>query len=106
MGINLRPWRKPNDVFSVCKRHPEEQDVQNGLALTPGQMQEMTNRGIPIAPQNLGVTYEEGSADLKNYEVSPEYIRGVDIGELWELRESTNKRFKDKLKDVKPEGAE
>ena len=103
--LNVRPARRPRPHLSCPKRHEDEQEVQNGLALTPAQMLDMTEKRIPITPQNLGLTYEE-AVDVKNFEVSPEYRRGVDIGDLWELREHTNKRFEDAIKNVKPEGAE
>lgn len=105
MGINIRTWKKPVLRPSRPRRRADETDVQNGLALTPAQLETMTRKGIPIAPQNLGLTYED-AVDVKSFDVPPEHIRGVDIGELWEMRESTNKRFKDKIKNVKPEGAE
>lgn len=100
--------KKHRSPLSRPRRHENEEVVKSGLALTPTEMDKMVKNGIPITPQNLGLTYEEGY-DKQNFDVSPEYRRGADIGELWEKQQSVNKRFRDsvnKLKVEQSKGAE
>lgn len=73
------------DRFSIIKRHFGEQEVENGLAMTPAQMFDMAQRGLPITTQNLGVTYDEGYSNL-DFTPPAEYRRGVDLGDLYEMR--------------------
>lgn len=95
--LKINSNRKHITIVSRPRRQADEQVVQNGLALTPAQMDDMVKHNIPIAPQNLGLSYDDGVSSL-NFETPPEYVRGVDIGELWELGQGTNRRFKDALK--------
>lgn len=52
-------------VFAHCVRHEGEQDVQSGLAMTPSQMYDMAQKGLPITTRNLGVTYDEGYSEFQ-----------------------------------------
>lgn len=84
------PIRIKNTVL-----HAEEPIVQNGLAVTPSQMLEMTERGIPITPQNLGLIYDEGVSKL-DFEPPMEFRRGVDICDMWEHRENMKSKVRSK----------
>lgn len=75
-------------------RHGNDQPVQGGLCVTPAQMLEMTRRGIPITPQNLGLVYQEGVSKL-DFEPPLEYQRGVDIGTMWEAKQDMRRKFRD-----------
>lgn len=68
--------------FSRCKRKSYETPVQNGLGLTPKQMAELTNKGIPISANNLGLSYQDGVQD-SDFTVPMEHTRGVDLADLW-----------------------
>lgn len=83
--------------FSRPSYRPYETPVQSGLAISPSDMLEMTKRGIPITPQNLGLSYDEGYNDL-DFNPPIEYQRGIDIGTLWEERQSAKSRIKDGMK--------
>lgn len=72
--------------IKYCKLEEYEEQVQNGLALTPAQMMDLTNRGVPISPANLGVEYYEG-VSVSDFEVPMEHRRGVDIADMWEHRQ-------------------
>lgn len=85
-----RPYHK---IFT--KLHDNEQVVQNGLAVTPSQMLELTNRGIPISPSNLGLEFIEGVSP-SDFSVGMEYQRGVDIADMWEHRQSMRKKLSSK----------
>lgn len=83
-------------AFAQCKRKNNERVVQNDLAVTPTQMADLASKGVPIAPQNLGLGYQEGVSNL-DYQPPLEHIRGIDIAELWESRE----QVKDKVRNAK-----
>lgn len=81
------------DRFSRPRRRPDEEPVRNGLAVTPSQMIELTERNIPISAQNLGLTYDEGYSKL-DFDVPSEYVRGVDISDLWEGQQAVKDKFR------------
>lgn len=89
--------RKNRDRFAHCVRHDGEQEVQSGLALTPSQMMEMAQRGLPITTQNLGVTYDEGYSNL-DFTPPLEHQRGIDIGDLYEARMDAKSKLR-RLRD-------
>lgn len=80
-------------------RHGDDAPVQNGLACTPANLLEMTSRGIPIAPANLGLLYQEGVGKL-DYTPPLEYQRGVDIGVLWEAKQASRKKLREALSKI------
>lgn len=77
--------RRNRNRFAHCVRHDGETEVINGQAMTPSQMFDMAQKGLPITTQNLGVTYDEGYSNL-DFNPPLEYRRGVDIGDLYEAR--------------------
>lgn len=83
-----RPTKLKNTVLQ-----DDEPIVQNGLAVTPRDMLNMTLNGIPISPSNLGLQFDEGYSKL-DFEPPLHTQRGVDISDMWEQRED----FKGKLK--------
>lgn len=87
---NFRPVRFKNTVHL-----PDEPIVQNGLAVTPRNMLDMSNNGIPITPNNLALQYNEGVSKL-DFDVPMDYQRGVDICDMWEHREDFKNRMKSK----------
>lgn len=82
--------------FSRPKTGLYEQKVQRDLAVTPSQMQELARQGIPISTQNLGLGYQDGVSTL-DFTPPPEYQRGVDMNDLWNLRND----IKGKVRRVK-----
>lgn len=83
-------------AFCNCKRKIDEPVVQNGLAVTPAQMADLAAHGVPITPQNLGLGYQEGVSRL-DYEPPLEYQRGIDMADLWDIRQNV----KDKVRNAK-----
>lgn len=85
---------KSRDIFSKPRRLENEEQVQSGLALTPSEMMEMANKGVPITPQNFdGLQYDEGYSKL-DFDVPIEYRRGIDIGDCWEAEMDAKARLK------------
>lgn len=86
--------------YSICKRKIYEKPVQNGLAVTPAQMAELTAKGVPITASNLGMVFDDGVSKL-DYDVPPEHTRGVDINDLWNLKQDIRKKLRKGLAGYK-----
>lgn len=68
-----------------------ELTVRNGLAVTPSQMMDMTQRGISISNSNLD--YLEGTPN-PSATVPIEQSRGVDVNDVWQASQTAKKRLK------------
>lgn len=87
-------------VYSICRfNEATDRPVQSNLAVTPAKMLEMTKRGIPISPANLGIMYQEGVSKL-DFTPPLEYHRGIDIGQLWEARQDSREKFRKAYNEV------
>lgn len=56
--------------------------TQQGLAYTPSQMLELTNRGVPISSLNVCQGFE-GTLDASFDSLPPSEVRGYDIVRAW-----------------------
>lgn len=85
-----------NSIPRTCsvKRDEHDKPVQNGLALTPAQMAEMAERGIPISTANAQLAYEEGDRS-NSFDIPVEDKRGVDMADVWVAQQDARKRVKD-----------
>lgn len=90
-----------NTTFANCKRHGDDLPVQSGLAVTPRQMMEMAEQGIPISSVNAEFMYDDGTRTLA-FEPPLERQRRVELGDLWENEMDTRKKTK-KLYDLHAE---
>lgn len=91
------------DRFSAPVTRDYEDKVQNGLAITPSQMQDMAQRGIPVSTSNLGLGYEDGYSEL-DFTPPSEHLRGIDMADLWEQRQSIKKKLRTGVAKAKAEG--
>lgn len=80
--------RKKNLQFKVVniEHRYDEPVVQDGLSLTPSEMMDMVNRGIPISSSNLQVLEVYKSSD-KDFTVPMEFRRNADMADMWQHRE-------------------
>lgn len=78
----------------TAKRVEDDKPVQNGLALTPAQMADMAERGIPISTSNAQLAYDE-SDRVASFDLPVEDRRGVDIADVWVSQMDARKRVKD-----------
>lgn len=82
--------------FAHPKRRPDELPVQRGLAVTPAQMLEMAQAGIPISSVSAEFMYDDGQRTVA-FEPPMERMRRVEIGDLWEnqmdIRKKTRKLY-------------
>lgn len=68
--------------------------VQSGLALTPAQVMQAAENGVPIKTsiQNDEYFYE-GSTE-NSFDIPVHYRRGVDINDCWECSRTSHKSLK------------
>lgn len=90
-----------------CHLLPGEIKTQPGLAVTPSEMLEMAEAGIPINSINAESFYDDGRRSL-DVEPPIDRRRGVDIGDLWEndmeIRKKMRKLYKMKGVEDGPVG--
>lgn len=72
-------------------RQDGEEIVQDGLSLTPAQMDEMVRKGVAVSTQSLGVQYYDDSPN-NSYDVPVIYQRGVDMAEAYESSIDSRKK--------------
>lgn len=82
---------------AICKRNEEDVPVQSGLALTPSQMMEMANHGVPISTQQLGNQYIDGKPN-PSFDIPLDQQRGIDIGDIWQAAQTSKKKIRSAMK--------
>lgn len=91
----------PITRLAKCRRSAGETIVQSGLAVTPAQMLEMAQAGIPISSVNADHMYRDGYRDPGDVPTL-DMQRGVDIGDLWENHMSLREKMR-KLRKMHPD---
>lgn len=81
-----------NGRLATCKCCKEIKRTISGLAMTPQQIAEMAQRGVPVSPQNMQAYYD-GMAGDNNWSVEPMFKRGADINQLWEIEQNSRDRI-------------
>lgn len=79
------------------KRNDYELPVQDGLAITPAQMMELTQKGIPVSARTLGAQFYDGALS-NDFDVDIVYKRGVDIAEVDAFQYQSKERVRTGLK--------
>lgn len=69
---------RPVHASSIVRKDTDP-IVQNGLAITPAQMMELTAQGMSISNQNAMLLRELNYSDAKGFDVPLEFRRHVDI---------------------------
>lgn len=75
----------------ACNTPYKSSDVKRtipGLSLTPAQIKQMADRGIPISPRGMQEFYNSE----KGWYVDPIFRRGADINQLWEMEKNAQAR--------------
>lgn len=80
-------------ILAHCLRQTSDYPVQDNMAVTPTQMAQLAQQGIPISTTNIGLTYDEGRADL-DFQPDMENLRGIDIADMWQAREDFKAKSK------------
>lgn len=77
------------------------QKTQNGLAVTPAEIRELSSRGIPINSQNSNM-FIEGTSVQGSFALAADELRGVDIADVWNAsRDAQSKLVRAHQNDVK-----
>lgn len=79
---------------SVAVRHEQEPVVQNGLALTPSDMQEMMMKGEAISAQHMAMIKDETVAQRNDFTVPLEHTRGFDMVDGWNIKHDVSERVR------------
>lgn len=66
-------------------------------AITPRQIQELAERGIPISPQAV----EREVKGNNSWDLDPIFRRGMDMATAWEMEKSAQAKVKYALKNQK-----
>lgn len=85
--------RKSFGTVVSYKRSPKDLKVQNGLALTPSQMQNLSERGVPVSSQNLEGVYFDGDT-RPSWDVPLDSQRGVDVATMWQRRKDIQAKLR------------
>lgn len=64
-----------------------------GLAYSIAQAADLMEKGIPISTATVSPVYLDGESNPK-WTLSPEYRRGVDMADLWELKNEVKQNVK------------
>jgi len=83
-----------------CLRTESDIPVQNGLALTPAQIQSMTLQGVPISTP-LAMSFRDGY-DKLDFEPSIDARRGVDLNDVWEAEQDAKSKLREIYKSSQP----
>lgn len=90
-------------IKNVCITHnlPHESSVRSGQAITPAQMQNLTNAGRAVSMASLENVsyYDDGLTDSDNMPL--ENMRGIDENLLWEASENTKEKIRNFRKQQK-----
>lgn len=77
----------------------DEKPVMSGLALTPSQIQRMSERGIPVSTQNLDGMFDDG-VSRPSWDVPLDQQRGVDVATIWQRQKDAQSKLRSNYKDV------
>lgn len=78
--------------------------VQSHLAVSPTEMNQMRERGIPIASQVDSTQFYDGDTS-PSVSIDPMFRRGVDINDAWNLQEASKRKLNSAyVNDVKTYG--
>lgn len=87
--------------FTNIIRTDNDPIVQNGLALTPARMLELTNQGFSISSQNARMLREVREDVFSRMDVLPEYRRGFDpLADGYQMQQEVHANLREKLHRV------
>lgn len=81
--------RKYKPVFSVCVFDVEQDFAQTvqGAAITPRQIAELADRGIPVTPQAV----EREIQGNDDWFIDPMFRRSMDMAKAWEMEQKAQR---------------
>lgn len=99
--MNKLANRIPRQKVCKIKRRFDEEPVQDGLAVSPAMMYDMTKKGVAISTQNQPDNlFDDGSTE-NSFFVPVDRKRGCDIVSLWETEQEVKKKTRNaRRKDI------
>lgn len=79
-----------NNKSVSYKRLNGEPIVYPNLAVTPSQMAQLTEKGIPINSNQIGLMFDDGS---KSPSLGFEERRGVDMADIWNAQKTSRSKL-------------
>lgn len=99
----IKTIRERKNANVVCYNEPL-QHVQSHLSVTPAEMLQMSERGIPISSHMRDGDFYDGD-NQPLVTIDPIYMRGVDINDAWNAQQSAKQKLINAhLKDVEKYG--
>lgn len=99
----IQKSKHPNHVCN-CKRTENDPIVQNGLALTPARMLELTQQGFSISAQNARFLKDMPMAPYSRMDVPFEFRRGVDVlADGYQMQQEIRKKVRQIQVPVNPQ---
>jgi len=71
--------------------NPLYTEVSSGLALTPSQMLELSQSGIPVSSQMANDMFFDGDTSMRVH-IDPLDRRGIDVVDAWNLQKSSRRK--------------
>lgn len=82
----------PTQFADCIRKSPTELTTIPGLAMTPSEVKDLTDRGISVSTQ-ISAT-QTTSSELENgFFVEPMFRRSIDVNDLWNLQRSTQSKI-------------
>lgn len=79
--------------YTFCFPRQNNARVQSKLALTPSQIKQRVDQGLPVGDNFAEGTFDDGEINCPS-DVPLLYRRGVDINALWETQTESRKYLK------------
>lgn len=79
-------------VTCACHPHGDFLVTRPGLAVTPRDMLNMAERGIPVSAQNSDMFFDGHTNP--SWDVPLDARRGTDIAEMWEFRQTVKNKVR------------
>lgn len=91
----MKNWlsRGKSNVAATIVRRDDETIVENGLSTTPAQMRQLTEQGIPVSGDALGLMFDDGVKD--NPQLPLAERRGIELADLWNAQKSARSKLRD-----------
>lgn len=64
-----------------------------GLSISPAQIQDYTNKGLPVSSYQVSGNFYDGDTNDDMY-LSPEFIRGIDANDILEISKNAAKNIR------------
>lgn len=73
-----------SNILARCDKYSKyEKPVQSGLALTPRDIKQMTERGLAVSTPNLQLS-NDSETFTDSWFIEPQFRRGCDMNIAWE----------------------